>query len=65
MTDYNKVFLDTAPFIYFIEKDIFEAIKESNNTITDKVVFPCYNSKFGPFSQSYTDFSNILNKHLS
>lgn len=21
MTDYNKVFLDTAPFIYFIEKD--------------------------------------------
>lgn len=21
MTDYNKVFLDTAPLIYFIEKD--------------------------------------------
>lgn len=21
MTDFNKVFIDTAPFIYFIEKD--------------------------------------------
>lgn len=62
----NVSFLDGVAYdtdIYFIEKDIFEAIKESNNTITDKVVFPCYNSKFGPFSQSYTDFSNILNKH--
>lgn len=32
MTDYNKVFMDTAPFIYFIEKDVnnpqyFEKIK--------------------------------------
>ena len=23
MTDFNKVFVDTAPFIYFIEKDIY------------------------------------------
>ena len=22
MTDYKKVFVDTAPFIYFIEKDV-------------------------------------------
>ena len=31
MTDYKKVFVDTAPFIYFIEKD------ENNPQYYDKV----------------------------
>lgn len=50
MTDYNKVFIDTAPFIYFIEKDCnnpsyFEKVKgffkngyESNKKFVTSVI---------------------------
>lgn len=55
----NNIGCDTD--IFFIEKSIFEEIKSSNNSITDKIAFPCYNNKFSSFSRSYTDFSNFLN----
>ena len=59
----NISFMDNVAYdtdIYFIEKDIYERIKNSNSEITDYVAFPCYNSNFGAFSKSYSDFSNIM-----
>ena len=46
MTDFKKVFIDTAPFIYFIEKDI-------NNP--QYFVFPYRNKSY-----SYIDMFNRL-----
>lgn len=48
--------------IYFLEKDIYEKIKNNNSELTDLAVFPCYNNKFGSFSRNYTDFANMLDK---
>lgn len=63
----NISFIDNIAYdtdIYFIEKNIYEKIKNSNSEVTEYVAFPCHNSKFGSFSQSYVDFSNILNKKV-
>ena len=49
--------------IFFIEKNIFDEIKNNNSLITDKVVFPVYNNYFGSFSRSVSDFSNSISKN--
>ena len=51
MTDYKKVFIDTAPFIYFIEKD------ENNPQYYDKVkkfFYDCYNNDVELVSSAIT-----------
>ena len=46
--------------IYFIEKEIYEKMKENNTITTDLIAFPYHNSNFGSFSNTLSDFSNII-----
>ena len=59
----NVSFIENIAYdtdIYFLEKSIFDDIKNNKSLITDRCVFPVHNSNFGSFSQSVNDFSNHL-----
>lgn len=47
--------------IYFLDKSIYEQIRNSNSEVTNLAVFPYNDSNFGSFSTNYTDFISILN----
>ena len=59
----NVSFIENIAYdtdIYFLEKSLFDDIKNNKSLITNRCVFPVHNSNFGSFSQAVNDFSNNL-----
>lgn len=59
----NVSFIENVAYdtdIYFLEKSIFNDIKNNGSLITNHCAFPVHNTNFGSFSQSVNDFSNQL-----
>lgn len=60
----NVSFIENVAYdtdVYFLEKSLYEEIRSNKSLITDKIVFPVHNSKFGSFSENISDFSNLIN----